>query len=280
LLGRELSRAARTGRIERLKLLLAHGARADETFIGKTPWQHAMEQGHVEIARLLERAGAPVAELTDVERFTSLCLAADEQAARAMLARDPGLLGRAPQSMALKAATTGRKDAVRLALDLGFDPNHIDEVTALHAAAGRNNEEIATLLLERGASPALREPFYDATPVGWADFFNHAAMRDMLLREGRICLFDALDYGRFDRIPEILARDPEALERPFARCLSREPRPEDWQTPLVRMVDRGNAEAVRVLLGYGADKTARHPDGRSLVQLARDKGRAEIAALL
>jgi len=68
-----------------------------------------------------------------------------------------------------------------------------------------------------------------------------------------------------------LAGDSEALERPFANCLSREPKPEDWQTPLVRMVDRGKTEAVRVLLEQGADSLARHPDGRSLLRLARDK---------
>ena len=93
-------------------------------------------------------------------------------------------------------------------------------------------------------------------------------------------MFDALDYGRLDRVPEILARDPEALERPFARCLSRAPKPEDWQTPLVRMVVRGRTEAVRVLLEHGADVAARHPDGRSLLQIARDQGFDAIVGLL
>src|SRR5579864_132443 len=39
LLGRELSRAARIGLENLVKLLLAHGARTDEKFRGKTPWQ-------------------------------------------------------------------------------------------------------------------------------------------------------------------------------------------------------------------------------------------------
>ena len=41
--------------------------------------------------------------------------------------------------------------------------------------------------------------------------------------------FRELDFGRFDRIPDILARDPAALERPFAKCLTRDPKPEDWR---------------------------------------------------
>jgi hypothetical protein len=105
-------------------------------------------------------------------------------------------------------------------------------------------------------------------------------MCNVLLNEGAICLFDALDFDRLDRLADVLARDPAALNRPFAECLSREPRPEDWQTPLVRMVDRGKSEAVRVLLAHGADVTARHPDGRTLVQLARDKGIEEMVELL
>jgi hypothetical protein len=147
----------------------------------------------------------------------------------------------------LKAAGGGRTAAVRLVLDLGFDPNWIDEITALHNAAGNGNEEMVRLLLKRGASPAVREPFYDASPVGWADFFDQRRTRDIMLDEGAICLFDALDYGRLDRVPDILARDPAALERPFAECLSREAGAGDWQTPLERMIDRGKPDAVRVL---------------------------------
>jgi hypothetical protein len=62
----------------------------------------------------------------------------------------------------------------------------------------------------------------------------------------------SLEYDRLERIPDILARDRAALNRPFAECLSREPPPQDRQTPLARMVDRGNAAAVRVLLEHGA----------------------------
>ncbi len=280
LLGRELSRAARNGHLDRVRLLLAHGARTDESFENKTPWRHAIEKGHLEIAQALQQAGAPVSALDPVERFTSLCLAGDERSVRAMLDADPDLLARAPKDLVLKTVGTGRTAKVRLALDLGFDPDWIDDVAAIHGAAGSGSEEMVRLLLERGASLTLREPWYDATAVGWVDFFDQTRMRDMLLSEGPICLFDALDYDRVDRIPDVLARDPAALNRAFARCLSREPRAEDWQTPLVRMVDRGKTGAVRVLLEHGAGVGDRHPDGRSLVQLARDKGFAEIVGLL
>jgi len=243
LLGRELSRAARDGHEDRVRLLMAHGARVNDSFEGKTAWRHAIDSGHLRIARLLEEAGASTTELDDGERFTSLIMAGDEPGARGMLSRDPGLLNRAPKSMVILATNTGRVEAVRLALDLGFDPDYVDEIAALHTAAGRDSEEIVRLLLERGASPAVREPFYHATPVGWADFFDQTRMRDLLLNESAICLFDALDFNRLDRVPDILARDPAALERPF---------PGTSQTPLARMIDRGNSAAVRILLEHGA----------------------------
>jgi len=280
LLGRELSRSARSGPADRVQLLLGEGARVDEQFEGKTPWRHAMEAGNLGIARLLEDAGAPTGELSDVERFTSLCLAGDEPGARAMLAGAPDLLQRVSRSMVLKAIGTGRLEAVRLALDLGFDPDYVDEVAALHSAAGKGREDMVRLLLSRGASLTIRDPFYDSTPLGWADFFEHAEVRDMLLDEGPICIFDALQHDRLDRIPDILARDPAALNRPFAECLTREPRPEDWQTPLVRMVDAGKRPAVRALLEHGADVIARHPDGRLLLDLARERGYQDIVMLL
>ncbi len=95
----------------------------------------------------------------------------------------------------------------------------------------------------------------------------------MLLNEGPICLFDALDFDRLDRIADVLARDPAALERPFADCLTREPRPEDRHTPLRRMVERRKTEAVRALVAHGAD-------GGGLIELAREKGLSEIERLL
>ncbi|HEX4321287.1 MAG TPA: hypothetical protein VHZ52_10310 [Acidobacteriaceae bacterium] len=281
LLGRALCVAALRDKAQQVQILLDHGASTTDQLGGHTAWQHAMERGNLEIAHLLEAAGAPTANLDEVERFVSLCLAGDEPAARAMLAQSPGLIQRVPYNMVQKAVGTKRIDAVRLALDLGFDPNAIEDNAAIHQAGTfAEHEDMLRLLLARGASLQLREPWYDGTGIGWADFFDYRELRDRLLNEPNICLFDALDFDRLDRIPDILARDPEALERPFAKRLTRDPKPEDWQTPLVRMVDRGKTEAVRALLAHGANPNAKHPDSRTLVQLAHDKDHAEISALL
>ena len=180
-----------------------------------------------------------------------------------MLLREPELLNRAPKDMVQRAVWTKRTEAVTLALDLGFDPNWQEDDAALHSAAGSGDEAMVRLLLHRRASLTLRDPWYDGTAIGWTDFMGHADLRDKLLAEPGICLFDALDYGRLDRVPDILARDPAALERPFAKCLSRTPKPEDWQAPLARMAARGKTEAVRVLFDHGADDAGLPEAGRS-----------------
>jgi ankyrin repeat protein len=281
LLGRALSQAARQGNIEQGRLLIDHGARMDERFNNKPPWEHAARLGRVEVARFLEKAGAPLAQMDDVGRFIAACMAGDETAARAMLAAELNLRSRAPQDLVHRAVWTRNIEAVKLTLDLGFDPNAIEDNAAIHhAGVLAERDDILRLLLNRGASLKLRDPWYDSTGIGWADFFNYAKLRDKLLNEPGICLFDALEYGRLDRVSDILRDDPEALDRPFAKCLTREPKLDDWQTPLVRVIVRGNKEAVKVLLKHGADTTARHPDGRSLLQLADEGGAAEIAALL
>lgn len=281
LMGRALAQAARHGHVEQVRLLLAHRARTDEKFHGKLPWEHAVRLGRTEVARLLEQAGAPVPQLDELGRFIASCMAGDEEGARAMSRHDPNLMARAPKDMVHRAVWTKRKEAVRLVLALGFDPNYQEDNPAItHVGVLAEDDEMLRILLAHGASLTLRDPWYDGTAIGWADFFNHGEFRDKLLNEPGICLFDALDYDRLDRVPDILARDPAALERPFSECLSRPPRPEDGLTPLGRMVVRGKTAAVRALLDHGADAAARHPDGRSLLQVARDEGFDEIAGLL
>jgi ankyrin repeat protein len=253
LMGRELAKAARGGHADRVELLLGYGIPLEEPVEGKTAWRHAVERGHLEIARLLEQAGASVVELDDVERFVSLCLAGDAQGARAMAARDPGILERAPKGLVFEAAANARRlEAVALALDLGFDPNWMEDCAALHSAAGAGNLEMVRLLVDRGASVRLRDPWYDSTAAGWAEFFDQREARDLLLNERDICLFDALAFDRLDRVADVAARDPESLERPFALCLSREPAKEDWETPLERMMRQGKTDAVQALRAAGA----------------------------
>ena len=96
-------------------------------------------------------------------------------------------------------------------------------------------------------------------------------------------VFDAIDFDRTDRILEILARDPDALNPTMAELPDRVPsasRLPAWCTPLAWAVLRNRVEAARLLIERGADRSIRDPEGRTLEELARAAGSDEVVRLL
>ena len=74
----------------------------------------------------------------------------------------------------------GRAGAIELMTALGWDVNACDRMTALHAAAWRDDRELVERLLALGADPAARDRDFDATPAGWAAHGGHRALADRL----------------------------------------------------------------------------------------------------
>jgi hypothetical protein len=74
------------------------------------------------------------------------------------------------------AASAGRWDVVVALAGQGFDVNAGDPRTALHLAAGAGANALHALpvLVEHGADPAAREPVWNSTPLGWAQYFGNA----------------------------------------------------------------------------------------------------------
>ena len=98
--------------------------------------------------------------------------------------------------------------------------------------------------------------------------------------EGSVDLIEAVENGLTERILAILAEEPDQLNRPFSDYLLYPLYAEGWYTPLVFAVVQGRVESVRILLDQGADAAVRSPDGRTLYELAKEKGHQQIAALL
>ena len=146
--------------------------------------------------------------------------------------------------------------------------------TALHAAAFHGNRAAAQVLLEHGADPTRREEKYCSTPSGWANYAGHAEVRDLILA-GPIDLFEAIDRDRPDRIPDILERDPGALNRPFREYLSFDFAPDATDpapdaTPLDWALAREKPDAVRALTAHGAvARTTAKPDAPAVDEAER-----------
>jgi ankyrin repeat protein len=155
---------------EIVELLLAHGAEVGRPGNdGRSPHALAVSKGRDDLAELLRRYGAPD-DASDVDRFLAACLHADREAAERQLPSD---MSTAQRSAAMiRAAETGKTEAMRIMLDLGFPPDTRgggdDPGTPLHAAAHAGSADIARLLLERGADVDARDDRWGGTPLVWA----------------------------------------------------------------------------------------------------------------
>jgi ankyrin repeat protein len=168
-----LHRTAANGYLKLADLLIRHGADPDARRAdGRTSYALAVRGGHTEMATRLREAGAQAESLSSVDAFLAAVTRGDEAAARAMLDASPALLERlTPEDrrLLINIASDNRLDAVRVMLALGFDAGFQDHEagTALHAAAWKGLVDMSKLLISKGAPVGLRDPMWNATPLGF-----------------------------------------------------------------------------------------------------------------
>ncbi|MCB1021818.1 MAG: ankyrin repeat domain-containing protein [Acidobacteria bacterium] len=206
----QLGAAVRLGFVERVRLLLAHGANAagrDNSYTYRTHVRNAVMAGQGEIVELLVEHGASRPELSPADRFRMAVVAGDEEQARALLAEAPA----GQSDLLVSLAQQNNLAAVRLLLDLGVDPNVMahNGRYALHEAAWAGRRALLELLLERGARLDLRSRAHGGTAVGYAHHAGRLDLRDWLLDRSPD-LADLVSYGCFERLEAVLA-DPQAL---------------------------------------------------------------------
>ena len=110
-----------------------------------------------------------------VQRLLLACRGGDAATARALVREHPGVVQALPldsQRALADAAWNGAADAVRLMLELGFDPRVTghDAGTPLHLAAWEGSVDTVAALLAHPDAPALvaaKDAQYGATPLGW-----------------------------------------------------------------------------------------------------------------
>jgi ankyrin repeat protein len=140
--------------------------------------QVALLKGHADLFDLL------YAKSDTVTRLLVDCVLARREQAEAIVAAHPCIVASLPvEDLELLPRycweTNTNLDAVQLMLDLGFPITQTERshgYTALHNAAWSGSADLVDLLLARGAPVNIKDPGFNATPLGWA-------VHDMLIEK-------------------------------------------------------------------------------------------------
>lgn len=183
-----------------------------------------------------------------------------------------------PSERVINAASFGRLDDLRQALDDGGDPDHTRlNVCPTLITALRGYDDCLALLIERGARVDL------PNQVGWTALHEAAKKEDPTLleivltapdsqlkifvadEEGRSALFAAIEANRFDNAKLLLKREPELVDAGD----------HDGITPAMYAAQNKSAEWLEYLLKSGADINRTTSDQRTLADLVApwDEGR-------
>jgi len=189
----QLSWAVIHGMTERVRLLVEHGADlATPLDNGHMPAEQAALSGYPSLVEYLVASGAPAPALDAVDVFLAAVIAGDRETAVALRDATPGVDEHARErrpSLVVTAAANGNADAVRLAVELGFDVNALGRSdvpveqeweTALHSVVGEGDRGLVDLLLSLGADPTIEDRRFSSTALGWAEHFGHADLVELL----------------------------------------------------------------------------------------------------
>uniref|UniRef100_A0AAQ4QWK6 Ankyrin 1, erythrocytic b n=1 Tax=Gasterosteus aculeatus aculeatus TaxID=481459 RepID=A0AAQ4QWK6_GASAC len=138
--------AARMGHKELVKMLLEHKASPDSaTTAGHTPLHISAREGHIHTIRILLDAGAQQTKMTKVENITSINAVSTSV-------------------FSVHRHRARNNDDKRFSSEQkGFTPLH-NGYTSLHIAAKQNQIEVASCLLQNGATPNV-ESLQGITPL-------------------------------------------------------------------------------------------------------------------
>lgn len=151
------------------------------------------------------------------------------------------------------ASRCGQREVAQWLLDHGADPNWRGYLggSCLAWAEFSGNEKLCALLRERGGSDTLLDSEFKATPKVFG-----------------LMILVAWGFWR-DRLRARLRADPSLVH---ARG--------QWGSLLNAAAYNGQIESARILLEFGADKTARNAAGLTPAEMAGARGHAELAKLL
>jgi len=300
---RPIMEASYKGFAEIVEVLAKHGAdvNAISTAEQNRPLHRAIEQGHADVADVLLRAGADIEARGTWLKITPLAKAAfsgysgmvdllikrgakvDCFAAAAI-----GQVAKATNGVdsnnltALHycaGAALDRAELVKIAERLiaaGADPlakaaGYSHNVTPLKLAV--RNQKVAEVLIDHGADP--NDVFRDVLLTGCnftfaEELLKRGAELNPVMWDGETLLHVAVHWGRIASAEWLLDKgaSPNTV------------RAKNLWTPLHQAASRGNARIVSALLERGASLKAKDRDGKTPLDIAREKRRATVVEIL
>lgn len=187
-----------------------------------------------------------------------------------------------PAAKELYAAALGG-DLVRVKALLDAEPDllssrHSKGFSPLHAAAVRDREQVARLLLARNINVNDTEEFGN-TALHMAAVKGHTDMAELLLTnnanvdaknsESATPLWVAAEQGRRDTVKLLLAHHAKV-----------DAASKDGSTPLWMAAYRGHKEVAELLLASNANVNAKHIDGPTPLWAAEHQGQKHVVELL
>ncbi|RDW89925.1 ankyrin repeat domain-containing protein [Aspergillus mulundensis] len=286
--------AAESGQTEIVQLLLSQKG-VDPNLAGRpdgaTPLHAAVQAGQHEVVHILLATEGVDPDSRDRNGHTPLMLASSSPSAETAdifldLARrgivDPNAKTETGATALHRAALNGRAAVVRQLLDLGADPDPVDEyshATPLILASRARAEEAATLLLElarRGLVDPHRADRDGQTALHKAARFGRAGVVRQLLALGADV--NALD-SRKDTPLLLAVRELQPVAQSGWDVFSNGPN----DSRLFRPGGGDNArlvEVVEMLLGTGRVRIHHKAAGESALTVAERKGMGDIVEML
>ena len=300
---RPIMEASYKGYPEIVKILVKHGAdvNAISTAEHNRPLHRAIEQGHVDVIDALLSCGADIEGRGTWLKITPLAKAAFEgrsSIVNALVKRGAkvdrfaaaaiGRVGKAVNGVDGNGLTTlhycagsalGHVELLKIAERLiatGADPcarapGFTHNVTPVKLAV--RNQRVAEFLLDQGANP--NDVFRDVLLTGCNFPFAEALLArgaelNPVMWEDETLLHVAIHWGRIASAEWLLGKGANANTA----------RAKNLWTPLHQAASRGNVRIVSLLLEHGASSKSRDRDGKTPLDVAREKRRTAVVKVL
>lgn len=251
-------------------------------FVGHTGGNKAirgetMKKHRLTVAALILLVLWPAVSMAQYEIFVA-SNRGDLKEVKALLRREPTLAyakskgGFTPLHM---ASINGHAEVAEVLIDAGTDINarNLEGVTSISKAVQGNYPELVRLLIEKGADVNLKDDS-GTNPILIAEMEGYTNITALLLPVSDVNVSTAGGATPLHMAASRGLGDIQSLLDRGAMVNVADNR--GW-TPLHVAAAGGNMEAVRILLEAGADRTIKNKRGETASDLARKKGRREVA---